>query len=305
VDVRTSGRHQSTAEWNGEGSTMGTQGPAARRAVASRRGVIVITALIVAVAVLTVYTVRGLRGGSSPHTAASQASTRATATSTATTALVTGDAGDPRLIPVPADIPLADASEALVNEWMPYVDQLTIIPSTKVPYQRPPTPPVTNATAGAVDDATARRWADGLMREFAWENWAISSAQIAFLANNALSDRQVTGFALPEGASGVRITGPRWPSSLRLVKVSQNVRDFLKVSDDYAFLVTFKDGFSVNAVFPDGRNQEMTENSVPAGATGFVVGRLISKPVLGELWYGSASYGCLNEPAVLSALCTE
>jgi hypothetical protein len=217
---------------------------------------------------------------------------------------VTGDTGDPHLIPVPTDVPIASASDALVNEWTPYVDQLTVIPNTTVPYQRPPTPPVTNATAGAVDDATARRWADALMREAAWENWAISNSQLVFLDNGALSDRQVAGVALPAGATGLRISGSRWPSSLRLVRVSQAVKDFLKVSDDYALLVTFKDGFSVSAVFPGGRSEALSDNVVPPGATAFVVGHLLSKPDLGELWYGSASYGCANEPPALTALCT-
>jgi hypothetical protein len=144
------------------------------------------------------------------------------------------------------------------------------------------------------------------MREFAWENWAISSAQIAFLSNNALSDRQVTGIALPEGATGLQIEGVRWPSSLKLVRVAQNVQDFAHTTDAYAFIVSFAQPWSIRGTFADGHTEPLDSQQSPAGAAGFVVGHIVSKPVLGELWYGAASYGCVNSnPQSLRALCAE
>jgi len=220
---------------------------------------------------------------------------------------VTGSEGDPNLIRVPTDVSIARAPEAVVNEWMPYLDQLTLLPNTTVPYQRPATPPVTNATAGAVDDVTARRWADALMREFAWENWAISTAQIAFLGNGAISDRQVeAGVALPQGATGLRISGSRWPTSLRLVKVDSSAQTFMHTSDIYAMIVSFAQPWSILAVYSDGHTEAVDAQQSAAGATGFVVGHLVSKPDLGEIWYGTASYGCVGtNPPSIQTLCAE
>jgi hypothetical protein len=145
------------------------------------------------------------------------------------------------------------------------------------------------------------------MREAAWENWAISRAQIAFLGNGAISEPQVeSGLALPQGATGLHIEGVRWPASLRLVHVPQNAQAFLHTTDSYAFILTFAQGWSVDAVFSGGNRQPLSDQVAPAGATDFVVGRLVTKPTLGDLWYGSAGLGCVSSnPPSLQALCAE
>ncbi len=232
-----------------------------------------------------------------------------TARGTASPSLITGDAGDPTLLPVPADTPWNQASIALQNEWRSYygIGAITVIPNTTVPYHRPPTPTVANGTNGAIDDATAQRWGDALMREAAWENWAITANQTSLLDSGEISAPAVTaGISLPQGATSLRIAGSRWPTALRLVTVSGDARSFLKITDTYALIVTFGQGWTVEAMYPDGHAQPLSGQIAAPGAMGFVTGHLDSPADLGELWLGSSSLGCdSNEPAVIQTLCAE
>lgn len=236
----------------------------------------------------------------------------ATAQETASPSLVAGDPGDPMLLPVQSPLPIDQASAALVAEWQPYVDEgtLTLIPDTSVPFQRPVVPPVTDGTGGAVNRSTEQQWVDAFMREQAWENWAISHSQLDFVTNNIISAHAAeTGLYLPDGATGLRIQGTRWPSALRVVLVPQPAASSppLSTSDSYAILATYREGWSVDAVFPNGHTSALMQQVDQPGETDFFVGHLdASKRQLGELWYSSVAGNCGGQvPNVVAELCSQ
>jgi len=246
----------------------------------------------------------GSPAGSTPTARPASPSPRATATPITTTG-----PGDPTLPPVPANIPFLQAPAPIQNEWRQYyaTGAITVVPNSTVPFQRPPTPQVVNDTNGAVGKTTAQQWADAVMRETAWENWAITADQLSLLDSGVISAPAVTaGVTLPQGATGLTITGSRWPSSLRLVSVSSAAQSFLSVSDTYAFVATFATGWSVMATFPDGHTQPLSGQVVSAGAVAAVTGRLTSVTNFGELWFGGQGFACdSSEPPVIVSLCDE
>ena len=250
-------------------------------------------------------------GGCGPSPPASTPTARPTTSGpvTSATPITVTDPGDPTLLPVPTDVPFAQAPAPIQNEWRQYyaTGAITVVPNTTVPYARPSTPQVVNATNGAIDGATAQRWGDALMRENAWENWAITANQISLFDNAVISASQAEpGLVLPQGATSFRIVGPRWPSSLRLVTVSSSTQTFLHGTDSYAYLLTFSQPWSVDAVFPSGATQPLADQQVAAGARFVVVGQRKQLTDFGELWYGSASFACdSSEPAPVLTLCAE
>jgi len=219
------------------------------------------------------------------------------------------DPGDPTLLPAPADVPFAQAPSAVQNEWRQYyaTGAITVVPNSTVPYMRPTTPQVANATNGAVDNATAQRWGDALVRENAWENWAITANQVGLFDNSVISSSQAEpGLVLPQGATGFRIVGERWPMSLRLVPVPSSSQTFLHDSDEYAYILAFKRAWSVESLFPNGTTQPIADQMVSAGARFVVIGRLKQLQDFGELWYASASFACdSSEPQPVLSLCAE
>lgn len=250
-------------------------------------------------------------GGCGPSPSGSTPTARPTTSRpvASATPITTADPGDPTLLPVPMDVPFPQAPPPVQNEWRQYyaTGAITVVPNTTVPFARPSTPQVVNATNGAIDSATSQRWGDALMRENAWENWAITANQVGLLDNSVISSAQIeAGLVLPQGATGFRIVGQRFPSSLRLVPLSASSQVFLHGSDGFAFILTFSQGWAVNAVFPNGTTQPIANQSAPAGATVFVAGKLMQLPDFGELWYGSAAFICdSNEPQPVLAICAE
>ena len=272
------------------------RGPGCHLGRATGTGVALLLALIVAAC--------GSPSGSTPKVRPASPSPRGTATPITTT-----EPGDPTLLPVPANIPFLQAPAPIQNEWRQYyaTGAITVVPNSTVPFQRPATPQVVNDTNGAVDNTTAYAWGDALMREAAWENWAITADQLSLLDSGVISAPAVTaGVSLPSGATGLTITGSRWPSSLRLVKVTASAQSFLSVTDAYAFIVTFAEGWSVSAVFPDGHTEPLPAQIAAPGAGGFVTGHLQAAQDFGELWFGSVSLACdASEPPTVQALCAE
>ena len=246
----------------------------------------------------------------SPQAGSSASAHLETPTSqTSATRIVTADAGDPTLLPVPADVAFLQAPIAIQNEWRTYyaTGAITVVPNSTVPSRRPATPQVLDATNGAVSSTKAQLWGDALMRETAWENWAIAANQVGLFDNGIVSASQAEpGLVLPRGASGFRIVGPRWPSSLRLVSLSSASQTFLGTTDGYAFVFTFSEGWSVQAVFPNGTTQAIADQSATPGTSVFVAGKLTAAADFGQLWYASASFVCnANEPAPVLTICAE
>jgi hypothetical protein len=219
------------------------------------------------------------------------------------------DPGDPALLPVPANVAFLQAPQPVQDEWRQYyaTGAITVVPNSTVPYVRPARPHVVNGAGAAVDGVTAQRWADALMRENAWENWAISADQVGLFDNSIISSAQAEpGLVLPEGATGFRIVGQRWPAALRLVPVSSSTQGFLHGSDGYAFVLTVSQAWSVEAVFPNGSRQPVADQSAAAGDHIVVIGRLEQLADLGELWYANASFACdSSEPQPVLSLCDE
>ena len=217
---------------------------------------------------------------------------------------LTGDAGDPQLLPLPTDTPYAQAPAAIKAEWQSYFARgiISTVPNSTVPYQRPTTPRVQNATRGAVDDATAQRWGDALMRQTAWATWAIDHNQLQLLYETS-SRNAYPGIALPAGASGFQIVGNQYALTLRLARVPAATQQILRVSDSYAFIATASAG-SINAVFPDGHTQPLPGQTTANGTTYFITGALATKPLLGDVWFGTSSAACdSGEPPPIQTMC--
>lgn len=260
-----------------------------------------------AAAVLVVVVMAGC--GSSPSV--STPTTRpATPTPRASTSpITTTDPDDPTLLPVLADVPFLQAPQPIQNEWRQYyaTGAITVVPNSTVPFQRPTTRHVADATNGAVDSTTAQQWGNALMRENAWENWAIIANQVGLFDNGVISSPQAEpGLVLPQGATSFRIVGQRWPASLRLVAVSPSVQGFLHDTDGYAFILEFSRAWSVDAVFANGTTQPLADQSVGAGDRFVVIGKLEQPANFGEVWYANASFACdSSEPQPLLGLCAE
>jgi len=261
-------------------------------------------------AAMTVMTLASC-SNSSPMPRPSAHAPSPTSRATGSPSLVAGGPGDPALLPVPSPVPIAQAPRALLEEWHPYADGgvLTLIPDTSVPYSRPAVPTLTDGTGGATDQPTEHRWAEAFMREQAWENWAINHAQIDFVTSDIISAAAAeTGLYLPEGATGLRVTGNRWPSAVRIVRVPQPAASSppLSTSDGYAVLATYQQGWSVVAVFPDGHTTALSQQVDEPGEVDYFIGHLdASKRQLGELWFATVAGNCGGHvPTVVAQLCS-
>ena len=247
--------------------------------------------------------------GSSQSGSSASAHLETPTSQTSATPIVTADPGDPTLLPVPADEPFLQAPIAIQNEWRTYyaTGAITVVPNSTVPFTRPATPQVVDAANGAVSSTTAQQWGDALMRENAWENWAITADQTGLFDNGVISAPAAEpGLVLPQGATSFRIVGQRWPASLRLVAVSASAQGFLHDSDGYAYILEFSQAWSVDAVFANGMTQPLSDQSVSAGQRFVVVGKLQQPANFGEVWYASASFACdSSEPRPVLALCAE
>ena len=247
--------------------------------------------------------------GSSPSGSSASAHLETPTSQTSATPIVTADPGDPTLLPVPADVAFLQAPIAIQNEWRTYyaTGAITVVPNSTVPFTRPATPQVVDATSGAVSSTTAKLWGDALMRENAWENWAIAADQTGLFDNGVISSSEAEpGLVLPQGATAFRIVGQRWPASLRLVSVSTSAQGFLHDTDGYALVLEFSRAWSVDAAFANGTTQPLTDQSVSAGQRFVVIGKLEQPANFGEVWYASASFACdSSEPQTVLALCAE
>lgn len=228
---------------------------------------------------------------------------------TSPTPIVTADPGDPTLFPAPADVAFLQAPIAVQNEWRSYyaTGAITVVPNSTVPFRRPATPQVVDATSGAVTSTTAQQWGDALMRENAWENWAITADQTGIFDNGVISAPAAEpGLVLPQGATAFRIVGQRWPASLRLVSVSSSAQGFLQGTDGYAFILAFSHAWSVDVLFANGTTRPLADQSVSASDRFVVIGKLDQPANFGEVWYASASFACdSSEPQPVLALCAE
>ena len=264
-------------------------------------------AMGMAAAVLVVVVMAGC--GSSPSAATPTARPATPTPEASTTPVISADPSDPTLLAVPADIPFLHAQVPVQNEWRRYyaTGAITVVPNSTVPIQRPATPQVVNATNGAVASATAQQWGDALMRENAWENWAITADQVGLLDNGVISSAQIeAGLVLPQGATGFRVVGQRWPHSLRLVPVPVASRGFLHDTDGFAFILNFDQSWAVEAVLPNGGTRALADQSATTGTKLFVAGKLLQLPDFGELWYGSTAYVCdSSEPQPVLTICAE
>jgi len=247
--------------------------------------------------------------GSSQAGSSASAHLETPTSETSATPLVTADPGDPTLLPVPADEPFLQAPIAIQNEWRTYyaTGAITVVPNSTVPFTRPATPSVVDATNGVVSSTTAQQWGDALMRENAWENWAITADQTGLFDDGVISAPAAEpGLVLPQGATSFRIVGQRWPASLRLVSVSASAQRFLQDTDGYAYILEFSQAWSVDAVLANGTTQPLSDQSVSAGQRFVVIGKLKQPANFGEVWYASASFACdSSEPQPVLALCAE
>ncbi len=247
--------------------------------------------------------------GSSQSGSSASAHVETPTAGTSATPIVTADPGDPTLLPVPTDVAFLQAPIAIQNEWRTYyaTGAITVVPNSTVPFTRPATPPVVDATNGAVSSTTAQQWGDALMRENAWENWAITADQTGLFDNGVISAPAAEpGLVLPQGATSFRIVGERWPASLRLVSVSVSAKGFLKDTDGFAYILEFSQAWSVDAVLANGTTQPVSDQSVSAGQRFVVIGKLEQPANFGEVWYASASFACdSSEPQPVLALCAE
>ena len=231
--------------------------------------------------------------GSSQSGSSASAHLETPTSQTSATPIVTADPGDPTLLPVPADVAFLQAPIAIQNEWRTYyaTGAITVVPNSTVPFTRPATPPVVDATNGAVSSTTAQQWGDALMRENAWENWAITADQTGLFDNGVISSSQAEpGLVLPAGATSLSHC---WRAVAHvpcaLSPCPSSSQSFLHDTDGFAFILKFSQGWSVDAVFPSATAQPIADQNAAVGTKVFVIGKLTSLTDFGELWYGERS----------------
>src|ERR1019366_2356498 len=145
--------------------------------------------------------------GSTPSGSSASAHLRTPTAQASATPIVTADPGDPTLLPVPADVAFLQAPIAIQNEWRTYyaTGSITVVPNSTVPFTRPATPRVVDATNGVVSSTKAQLWGDAVMRETAWENWAITADQTGLFDDGVISSSEAEpGLVLPQGATAFR-----------------------------------------------------------------------------------------------------
>ena len=168
-------------------------------------------------------------------------------------------------------------------------------------------PSLTNATAGAVGDSTARAWEAGLLREQAIEMWAQTAMQSGLLQGGCLGDQgardalfgdeiRMIQQATRNGAH-ILLKPPRI-LDVRLVTVPQQVQDRVRglafAKSQYALIVHGQGPAQTTIVYPGGK-QENAVAPLPANQayyTFFGGEYRAGADGVGPLWYQDSFLGC-------------
>ena len=162
---------------------------------------------------------------------------------------------------------------------------------------------VVNATNGAVTDSDAKRYATAYVRANAYEFWAWNHGQDGFLLRGSLSDAPTRVFGydistIQEARSAhvqlvvTRLTLRRLvlrpvPESLRQFVTSQ-----LFVWQPYAFYLDQVGPSELTWVDAAGKRTTKAHRDAGVGAPELVGGKLLTDPLLGEVWSVDSDFDC-------------
>jgi len=195
--------------------------------------------------------------------------------------------------------PIDQVPAACAALWSPY--QVTKVPPPDILQQEhvPPAPPVRNLTSGAVSDATAQHWADANNFDSGWFKWAEANGQLAFLPHIAGPDVILPAerSALEMGATIAQPDCNLWPANMKLLPIGGDgnayfARKGLPTDNPYVLIdeIQLTQPCVAIATYPDGEHSPIPE--LQQTSTVFVPGRLMSDPVLGDIWLSDAGGSC-------------
>ena len=172
--------------------------------------------------------------------------------------------------------------------------------------------PVTNRTNGAVDQATAERWASASLRTEALYRWAVKNGNDGFLRSGAINDPRASSAFAREAAllerarnrhGSVHYVAPQIVG-LTLLPVAAEVQTLQRgggVATPFAFLVDQVGPATLKLTVPGQPDLVLVD--APAGQPYPVLalGTFKRDPQLGELWYSDGTFPC--QGAELRAAC--
>ncbi|MFN2465222.1 MAG: hypothetical protein ABR598_03035 [Candidatus Dormibacteria bacterium] len=170
---------------------------------------------------------------------------------------------------------------------------------------------VVNHSGGKVDDATARRWAEALEREYQWDKWVGDNLQQGLLKKLGRLDAKTQAAVFGDDYANIHkardagghltvVFGSR--SRFTLVPVSTELKDtltqtygYLAPLPDWAFLVDQAGSANVTLAYPDGRRETLSDLAPSYRDRILVAGSFQDYPgTLGPIWVLSTYLSCTS-----------
>jgi hypothetical protein len=177
---------------------------------------------------------------------------------------------------------------------------------------------VVNHSGGKVDDATARKWAEAVEREYQWDKWVGDNLQPEVLKRLGRSDSMTqqgvfsddyTNIHKAQDAGGSLAVTLGTRPRLTLVPVTSEVQKTLTQTYSYqapipnwAFVVDQEGPLSVTLIHPDGRREMLSELPASYRDRAFAAGSFQNYPdTLGPIWVLATFLGCTKNDFLRSS----
>jgi hypothetical protein len=168
---------------------------------------------------------------------------------------------------------------------------------------------VVNHSGGKVDDATARKWAEALEREYQWDKWVDENLQPEVLKRLGRKDAMTQQSVFGDDYSGIHKAQDAkgklkvaLPTRVRytLVPVTQEVKSTLSQTyqyvapiPDWALIVDVAGPAGATLTYPDGRTDSLSDFPTSFRDRAFIAGEFESYPMtLGSIWVASTYLSC-------------
>lgn len=197
--------------------------------------------------------------------------------------------------PTPAPAPLSEWQKLGATELPPPELQSTSLSGISVVDQ----------TNGAIDEATARAWAEAFLRAINFEYWAVSRRQDAFLTRSGLSSAPLAVFR-PDLAdiAAAQKANSRIDYSRKVYRrmVLRPVPDALRAQFSAQLVVWKPYAFYLDAVGPsskrvtDAAGRQTTQTLYQPGQPAFelVGGELVHDRLMGDVFAFASDWDCLD-----------
>jgi hypothetical protein len=221
----------------------------------------------------------------------------------------------PKASPSPSKGAQVRTTPLPLDQVPPDVSQLwgdlgaTIVPPTGYLQKIDFSAEVVNHSGGKVDDATARKWAEGLEREYLWDKWVGENLQLDLLTKLGRKDSMTQQAVFSDDYSSIHkaqdvggrlriVFGAR--PRMTLLPVPPDLRDTLTRTYNYtppipewAFAVDVGGAGSNSLIYPDGHTETLSEHPASFRARVFIAGAYQDYPgTLGAIWVLSTFLSC-------------